>query len=405
MHARTILVSLAVILVTAVLVAVILRPEPKEPEYRGKKLSYWIDKSTGSLADDGDPEAIAAVRQIGTNSIPCLLKWIRSENQLWNKLTRTVYRLPNFPRRTALLQEFGKRSSAGFQMASRGRAGFHILGRQAVVAIPELSEIVRHSSSPASAKWAARSLASLGKDALPPLIEVVSNRKQGPSNRYDAAYAISLMTYLDEEAIPSLPTLAQCLGETNKLLSDMCAKGLGNFARAYSIMGCGPPGFPQFARSPNWKVRLAAVRAIADAGIANKQVVTILLDAAKDSDARVSAEAVAALQGIAPKMHKSIPLLTSSLNDTSVTTAYDAAETMGVFLIEPERCVPALSRAAGSTNWQVRSIAICALGKFGPAAKPASDVIFNALNDRESTVRSSATNAMRLIEPKRLRNS
>lgn len=405
MHPRSILVSLGVILVTAVLVAVILRPEPKEPEYRGKKLSYWIDKSAGSLADDGDPEAIAAVRQIGTNGIPCLLKWIRSENQLWNKLTRTVYRLPNFPRRTALLQEFGKRSAAGFQMASRGRAGFHILGRQAAVAIPELSKILRDSSSPTSATWAARSLASLGKDALPPLIEVVSNKKQGPTNRYEAAYAISQMTYLDEAAIPSFAALAQCLGETNRLLSSMCAKGLGSFARTFSITGCGPPGFPQWARSPNWKVRLAAVQAIANAGVANKHVVTILSDAAKDSNAQVSAAAVEALQGIAPRMHQFIPLLISSLNDTNASTAWDAAETMGVFLVEPERCVPALSRAAGSTNWQVRSIAICALGKFGPAAKPASDVIFNALNDRESTVRSSATNAMRLIEPKRLRNS
>lgn len=246
---------------------------------------------------------------------------------------------------------------------------------------------------------------SLGKDALPPLIGVVSNRKQGPSNRRDAAYAISQMTYLDEEAIPSFPALAQCLGETNRLLSDMCATGLGSFARTFSITGCGPPGFPQWARSPNWKVRLAAVRAIAGAGVANKRVVAILTDAAKDSDARVSAAAVEALQGIAPKMHQSIPFLISSLNDTNVSTAWDAAETMGVFLVEPERCVPALSRAAGSTNWQIRSIAIYALGKFGPAAKPASNVIFNALNDRESTVRSSATNAMLLIEPARLRNS
>src|SRR5690349_12212464 len=215
-HPRSILVSLGVVLATAVLVRAITRPGPKEPEYKGKKLSYWIDKSGRFMPDDGDAEAVAAVRQIGTNGIPCLLEWIRSDSQLWDKLTRTVYRLPNFPRRTAFLQEFGKRSSAGLQIASRGRAGFHILGRQAAVAVPALGEILRDSSSPASARWAARSLASLGKDALPPLIQVVSNGKQAPSNRYEAAYAISLMTYLDEEAIPSFPALAQCLGETNQ---------------------------------------------------------------------------------------------------------------------------------------------------------------------------------------------
>ena len=404
-HSKSILVSLGVILATGILIIIrvlVARPEPNEPEYNGQKLSYWIDKSARFLADDGDPEAVAAVRQIGTNGIPWLLKSIRSDSYLWNKLDRTAYRLPSFPGRQALLQEFAKRSSAGNRAGSRGRAGFHILGREAAVAIPELSHIVKHSSSPApAAAWAARSLASLGKDALPPLVEVVSNRKQGRSNRYEAAYAISLMTYLGEDAIPWFPALAQCVGETNKLLSDMCAKALGSFARAY-ITGCGPPGFPQWARSPNWKVRLAAVRAFSDAGVANQQVVTILSDAAKDSHPEVSAQAVKALQAIEPKMHESIPLLISSLSDTNVSTVYEAAVTMGVFLIEPERCVPALSRAAGSTNWQVRCTAIYALGRFGPAARPASNVIFNALSDRQSDVRSSARDAMRLIEPEPL---
>ena len=59
------------ILFAAVLIAV-LWPVEKEPEYHGKKLSEWLDP-IGNVKKSGADEA---VRHIGTNAIPWLLRWV-----------------------------------------------------------------------------------------------------------------------------------------------------------------------------------------------------------------------------------------------------------------------------------------------------------------------------------------
>src|SRR3954453_8434930 len=75
-------------LLLAVLV-VIVWPGEKEPEYQGKKLSYWIGRSRNV---DTTKEATAAVQQIGTNALPYLLN--RMEHRIWSeaKVCRLLYR-------------------------------------------------------------------------------------------------------------------------------------------------------------------------------------------------------------------------------------------------------------------------------------------------------------------------
>ena len=90
---------LAAVFVGAVL-AVILWPEEKEPEYQGKKLSYWLFRPPRPpFSEPAAPaEAIAsetALRHIGTNAIPCLLKWLSYEpSPLKKKSSAALLRLP-----------------------------------------------------------------------------------------------------------------------------------------------------------------------------------------------------------------------------------------------------------------------------------------------------------------------
>jgi hypothetical protein len=57
-----------------------------EPSYKGKPLSFWVEGLNPSPArtnradrSPGVPEAPEAIRQIGSNAIPYLLKWIQYE--------------------------------------------------------------------------------------------------------------------------------------------------------------------------------------------------------------------------------------------------------------------------------------------------------------------------------------
>ena len=78
------------VLVLAGVFVVVCSSREREPEYGGKRLSEWVDRYSGEFGDL-TWEADRAIRQIGTNGIPCLLKWLGYETPTWNrKLNRII---------------------------------------------------------------------------------------------------------------------------------------------------------------------------------------------------------------------------------------------------------------------------------------------------------------------------
>src|SRR5260221_5062014 len=62
-----------------------------EPTYAGKRLSEWVARLSSKNSLEGDSEAENAIRHIGTNSLPYLLKWISYEPAPWRiKLYETA---------------------------------------------------------------------------------------------------------------------------------------------------------------------------------------------------------------------------------------------------------------------------------------------------------------------------
>src|SRR5438067_1105808 len=57
-------------------------PGEREPVYNGKKLSEWLQLygSTGISVEQRE-QAKVAVRQIGTNALPWLVKWIQCDRR------------------------------------------------------------------------------------------------------------------------------------------------------------------------------------------------------------------------------------------------------------------------------------------------------------------------------------
>src|SRR5580698_7244640 len=78
-----VLIAATAITVLTVLAWTLLHAPAPEPVYNGKPLSYWlqgfgnVSKNT-TLPNDG--EATAAIRQIGTNAIPTLLRMLRAHD-------------------------------------------------------------------------------------------------------------------------------------------------------------------------------------------------------------------------------------------------------------------------------------------------------------------------------------
>src|SRR3954471_2210964 len=76
MRSRKIILGILALAVCGVLLAVVFWPEKPEPIYKGRKLSEWIVNANFTTWSG---ERALALQTIGTNGIPCYLRWIQYE--------------------------------------------------------------------------------------------------------------------------------------------------------------------------------------------------------------------------------------------------------------------------------------------------------------------------------------
>jgi hypothetical protein len=120
----------------AALIALLVFPKEREPEHGGRKLREWLKlcmQSPGRFRDH--PEAAEAVRQIGTNALPLLLKWADHQPPEW-KLTLNAHAelMPGYFR-SAYRRWLFRGAVEDIWLA---KFGFKILGPQAKPALAEL---------------------------------------------------------------------------------------------------------------------------------------------------------------------------------------------------------------------------------------------------------------------------
>ena len=147
---------LAIVLLTVIagVVAYVLLKPKDEPKYQGRYLSDWLEEYRDSRYSDGD--AAIAVRNIGTNALPYLVKWLSS------KSSRRVTQSLN---------------------------GFAILGTDAASAIPELQALMKDPTKP-GARFA---LVSIGPPAIPALKAALADPNQ--PDRYKLLYTFSNLMF------------------------------------------------------------------------------------------------------------------------------------------------------------------------------------------------------------------
>jgi tetratricopeptide (TPR) repeat protein len=140
--ARATLLALCLCLIATI--AGFLGLYSREPSYQGKSLSYWLSRATKSgvmVYGQENPNAAecrTAIRTIGTNAIPPLLRILRAKD---SPIRRAAIGLMERQHYISLpIQSFEEQKD-------RAQVGFYLLGDLATNAVPALIEIYQHPSS------------------------------------------------------------------------------------------------------------------------------------------------------------------------------------------------------------------------------------------------------------------
>jgi len=161
------------------LLAAVLWPRKREPVYKGKKLSEWLyvynAVSKGSTIFT--PEALegqAAIRQIGTNAVPFLLDWIKSETPGWKVfLYRTYTNVPAGLQsaKVVALLDGGKEAKRG----AEGLLGLSVEGPAARAAIPALRRMANGAAGRSGWYRSVVALSAMGDEGELVVIDLLRN--------------------------------------------------------------------------------------------------------------------------------------------------------------------------------------------------------------------------------------
>ncbi len=270
-------IMLAFVVAAVVVLAALSVVFPREPTYQGRRLSAWLRdlEHGGTEMTVRNVHAREAVRQIGTNAVPCLLKMLRAQDPQWK--TDVVGWLQN---ECSIDWSF---SLARVQW-QRAIIGFDALGRVAEPAIPDLRAMM---ASPDGDR-ALRAMEALrgvgGPQALHFFLEALNN-----TNLPVRGLAISSLGSFRSRAREAVPVLVKNL-ETNETT-----------------------------------IRIEAVRALGDIALDPETTVPALTHCLSDSAAGVKAAAALGLCSFGTNAISALPVLRALADDRTDETIRRAA--------------------------------------------------------------------------------
>ncbi len=209
---RRILVAALILAALGGIVWILCLEGKPEPVYQGKRLStlmeapcLWSAGYAGTNATTWDNDlslADEAIRHLGTNAIPTLLRMVRArDSTIKVKLLELAAKLPLVKFRhipAPMINEYGGR-------------GFELLGPLAKEAVPELIQIYNANRSPASRYAAIMALGAIGpasKEAVPALLIAASNTRAFKTpeleNRLEAISALGRIHAAPDLVVPTL---------------------------------------------------------------------------------------------------------------------------------------------------------------------------------------------------------
>ena len=265
---------------------------PREPSYKGKRLSEWIEIHgivAHSMSDR--EEAGEAIRHIGTNGLPYLLAWIREPQQAtWQiRLAKASEALPERLRPVSLYAYSARPFCASLAVGALGPAANN--------AIPELTRLANDTNDLDRARIAIGALGYLGAQAFPTLLALLTNQ-----NKELCCYAARQMCYQGSRARPAIPVLVTYLSD--QTMAETSANVLGRLALEPNLV---VPALSNSLHDPQKSVRRASAEALAGFTNAIAPAATAITTSLTDPDPGVRERATNALLKIAPEYLTNAP--------------------------------------------------------------------------------------------------
>ena len=273
-------ITLVVLLTIIATVVAFIALRPHEPVYQGKRLGEWLNEWDTFNVDTNAPTA-EAIRQMGTNAFPHLIRLLRSKDSALKR---------------KLMELLEKQSLIRIDLESaddhhqQGRAGFYVLGNLAAPAIPELSKLLNAEDTSLDA---AVVLIFIGPEAVLTLAQALTN-----SNATVRASVASALAQAKWNAKAAVPNLLRCLSdkEPNVRLTAALALGLIHEEPETVI-----PVLITRLEDTDVNVREQAANALRRFGKPARSSVPALLKATESRDGQMARFAIAALKAIDPE--------------------------------------------------------------------------------------------------------
>lgn len=294
--------SLSACVIAAIVLAVVLTRE-REPSYQGRSLSSWLKDYTAEL--DNPPEeqpAKEAIRHIGTNALPYLLKWTSYESPHFGISRALKTLLPRIP--DAITPEAMWRWAYAVRKKTRAEiaaTAYALVGDQARLAIPDLVKLMNDPKRPEASGRAVAALAYIGKDALPEITAQLAN--PDAPNRAKVVTMCGLIPVLATNVDVILPLLIRCLDDHDPQVRVQTARSLGRIAERYGLQPATVvPALTNCLRTDSSiALRQSVVRALGNYGHHARDAVPQLLQMTDDPVHFVRITVTNALMKIAPE--------------------------------------------------------------------------------------------------------
>jgi HEAT repeat protein len=384
---------LAGCVVCAVIVAA-MWPREREPVYGGRKLSEWVSRNSlyygpGRTGAEEHAKAEGAIRHIGTNALPWLVKWIRYEPASWERKL-SITKLPAWLRFSRVMVWLV--NDGAIHRKENAINCIKYLGADATPAIPILVGCLRDSNRTITDAAAG----ALGALAIEPYLALpaLTNALEAPNARLrrTAARAIGLF---GDRARSALPALLKAINDSDFQVREETANAIAQIAPDKGEVAI--PELTKLMNDP--EITAWADRAAVGLAKMGKLAMPIFLTALTNGAVHVRSRAAFHLQDLGTNALPAVPMLVETLADEDWIPAQAACWTLGALRAEPELVVPALAKLVEGPKAGCRMPALVALGRFGERAHAALPAVVRAFNDSDPEVREAATNAVRKIAP------
>jgi HEAT repeat protein len=253
---------------------------PSEPLYQGKPLSAWINEYNGRPGDTNQA-ALVAIREMGTNAIPTLLKIMESDDPPFQRMMSELNRkqsLVHFPVREKPYPRWA------------ASAALYAMGASARPAFPTLTNLLFHANSLFKTAAPANALAGMGSGGLPPLLAALTN--QNPFIRSSAATGLG---WARSDLNIVVPALIARLGDRDWWVHCEAVLALGHLHAEPELA---VPALMKDYPGNDPKLRSEILRAIGRFETNASAAVPMLLETLSDNDPEIRHGAAWALKHI-----------------------------------------------------------------------------------------------------------